>query len=155
MWMYLWRESTVLRNVSLAFSFHLAYKMPDEAAFMRPVLLCLQPLLGERTALFQRPLRNELRNSRSESQMNRLRYWTWYCVACQWTMALCIKCRSIENRWWRFSANNRTVFTDEMRMTIACKISCSPSIYIVVINCGWRMDGTVGGAWDGDWRRWQ
>ncbi len=24
-------------------------------------------------------------------------------------------------------------------------------IYIVVINCGWRMDGTVGGARDGDW----
>ncbi len=31
------------------------------------------------------------------------------------------------------------------------QISCSPSIYIVVINCGWRMDGKVGGAWDGDW----
>ncbi len=24
-------------------------------------------------------------------------------------------------------------------------------IYIVLINCGWRMDGTVGGARDGDW----
>ncbi len=31
----------------------------------------------------------------SESQMNCLRFWTWYCVACQWSMALCIKCRSI------------------------------------------------------------
>ncbi len=31
-----------------------------------------------------------------------------------------------ESRWWRFTANHRTVFTDEMRMTIACKISCSP-----------------------------
>ncbi len=34
-----------------------------------------------------------------------------------------------ENRWWRFTANHRTVFTDEMRMTIACKISCSPTIH--------------------------
>ncbi len=32
-----------------------------------------------------------------------------------------------ENSWWRFTANHRTVFTDEMRMTIACNISCSPS----------------------------
>ncbi len=27
-------------------------------------------------------------------------------------------------------------------------------IYIVVINCGWRMDGAMDGAWDGEWRRW-
>ncbi len=32
-----------------------------------------------------------------------------------------------ENSWWRFTANHRTVFTDEMRMTIARKISCSPN----------------------------
>ncbi len=50
LWMYLWREPTVLRNVSLAFSFNLAYKMPDKAAFISPVLLCLQPLPGERTS---------------------------------------------------------------------------------------------------------
>ncbi len=31
-----------------------------------------------------------------------------------------------KNRWWRFTANHRTVFTDVMRMTIACNISCSP-----------------------------
>ncbi len=31
-----------------------------------------------------------------------------------------------ENSWWRFTANQRTVFTDEMRITIAGKISCSP-----------------------------
>ncbi len=30
--------------------------MPDEAVYMSPVLLCLQPLPGEQTALFQRPL---------------------------------------------------------------------------------------------------
>ncbi len=33
--------------------------------------------------------------SLSLSQMNRLRLWTRYCLACQWTTALCIKCRSI------------------------------------------------------------
>ncbi len=32
-----------------------------------------------------------------------------------------------ENNWWRFTANHRTVFTDKMRMTIACNISCSPT----------------------------
>ncbi len=34
----------------------------------------------------------------SELQMNRLRFWTRYCVACQWSTALCIKCRSIWKR---------------------------------------------------------
>ncbi len=32
---------------------------------------------------------------RSLSQMNHIWLWTWYRVACQWTTALCIKCRSI------------------------------------------------------------
>ncbi len=31
-----------------------------------------------------------------------------------------------ENRWWRFSANQGTGFTDEMRMHIACNISPIP-----------------------------
>ncbi len=44
------KGTTVLRNVLLAFSFNLAYKMPVEAAFMSPVLLCIQPLPGEQTA---------------------------------------------------------------------------------------------------------
>ncbi len=30
--------------MSLAFSFHLANKMPDKAAYMSAVLLCVQPL---------------------------------------------------------------------------------------------------------------
>ncbi len=34
--------------------------------------------------------------------------WTRYCVACQWFTALCIKCCSIENRWWRLTANQET-----------------------------------------------
>ncbi len=42
-----------------------------------------------------------------------------------------------ESRWWRFAANHRTVFTDEMRMTIAYNKSCSPSsncTYLTTIN---------------------
>ncbi len=34
MWMCLWRAPSVLRNILLVFSFHLAYKMPDKAAYM-------------------------------------------------------------------------------------------------------------------------
>ncbi len=39
----LWREPSVLRNM-LAFSFNLAYKIPDNAAYMSAMLLCVQPL---------------------------------------------------------------------------------------------------------------
>ncbi len=39
-------KGTLLRNVLLAFSFNLAYKMPDKTVFMSLVLLCLQPLPG-------------------------------------------------------------------------------------------------------------
>ncbi len=56
--------------------------------------------------------------SRSLSHSIHLRLWARICVA------------PFENSWWRFTANHRTVFTDEMRMTIACKILCSPNIYI-------------------------
>ncbi len=35
-----------------------------------------------------------------------------------------------ENRWWRFTANHRTVFTDEMPMTITCNMPYSPSIAV-------------------------
>ncbi len=37
-----------------------------------------------------------------------------------------------ENRWWRFTANQGTGFTDEMRMHIAWDISPSPILYIIV-----------------------
>ncbi len=36
-----------------------------------------------------------------------------------------------ENRWWRFTANQRTGFTDEMCMRIAWDISPSPNVSIV------------------------
>ncbi len=35
-----------------------------------------------------------------------------------------------ENSWRWFSANHRTVFTEEIRMTIARNISCSPSMMV-------------------------
>ncbi len=56
---------------------------------------------------------------RSESQMNRIRFWTQNCLTCQWTTALCINCRSIweqvmeiyrqwRNRlYWRDAHENR------------------------------------------------
>ncbi len=45
-------------------------------------------------------------------------------------LRLCVlNAAPFENNWWRFTANQRTVFTDEMRMTIACNIPCSPSLY--------------------------
>ncbi len=34
----------------------------------------------------------------------------------------------LESRWWRFNTNHRTGFTEEMHMTIACNISCSPTV---------------------------
>ncbi len=37
----------------------------------------------------------------------------------QWTTALCITAAPSESRLWRFSANHRTGFTEEMRMRIA------------------------------------
>ncbi len=54
--------------------------------------------------------------------------WTRYCVACQWSTAPCIKCRSIWKQVMeRLTANQGTGFTDEMRMHIAWDISPSPS----------------------------
>ncbi len=44
-----------------------------------------------------------------------------------WLAVCVLNAAPFENSWWRFTANHRTVFTDEMRMTIACKISCSPT----------------------------
>ncbi len=52
----------------------------------------------------------------------------WLCV---------LNAALFENRWWRFTANHRTIFTDAnhrtvftdvMLMTIACNISCSPNL---------------------------
>ncbi len=65
--------------------------------------------------------------SHSLSHAIRLRLWAriaqlvselWLCV---------LNAASFENRRWRFTASHRTVLTDEMRITIACKISCSPN----------------------------
>ncbi len=43
----------------------------------------------------------------------------WLCV---------LNAASSESRWWRFTANHRTGFTDEMHKTIACNISFSPNL---------------------------
>ncbi len=42
---------------------------------------------------------------------------------------------SSESSWWRFTANHRTIFTDEMRITIACNISCSPNAWYAYYIC--------------------
>ncbi len=48
-------------------------------------------------------------------------------------LQLCVlNAAPFESSWWRCTANHRTVFTYEMRMTIACNISCSPNIYIYI-----------------------
>ncbi len=70
-----------------------------------------------------------------------------YCLLLLWAR-LKISCISQICGVW----NNVCVHvckTTNWRFIIIC--NC---LYIVMINCGWRMDGTVGGAQDGDWRRW-
>ncbi len=41
----------------------------------------------------------------------------------------------LESRWWRFNTNHRTGFTEEMRMTIACNITRSPTCHIIAACC--------------------
>ncbi len=46
-------------------------------------------------------------------------------------LRLCVlNAAPFENNWSKFTANHRTVFTEEIRMTIACNISCSPNMCI-------------------------
>ncbi len=52
-----------------------------------------------------------------DSEREKLVSDLWLCV---------LNAAPSESRWWRFTAKQRTIFTDEMR-TIACNISCSPS----------------------------
>ncbi len=68
--------------------------------------------------------------SRSLSQMNRLRYER---DIASLDLRLCVlNAAPFENRWWRLTANQRTGFTDEMRMHIAWDISPSPTL-----SCKW------------------
>ncbi len=65
--------------------------------------------------------------SRSLSHAIHLRFWARI-VQLVSELRLCVlNAASSESRWWRFTANHWTGFTDEMHMTITCNISCSPS----------------------------
>ncbi len=44
------------------------------------------------------------------------------------TLLCALNATPSENRWWRFYNNHRTGFTEEMRMTITCNISCSQTL---------------------------
>ncbi len=58
-------------------------------------------------------------------------------------LQLCVlNATPFENRWWRFTANHGTGFTDEMRMTIACDISPSP-IYITYVLVNLSISGLL------------
>ncbi len=62
--------------------------------------------------------------------MNRARYWTLYHIA--WLCVL--NAAPSENRWWRFTTNHRTGFTDAMHRTIACnvKVVCK---HVILMTC--------------------
>ncbi len=54
-------------------------------------------------------------------------------------LRLCVlNAAPFENSWWRFINNHRTGFTDEMRMTIVCHISCSPDIKPLCVSLSHR-----------------
>ncbi len=84
--------------------------------------------------------------------MNRLQYWTWYCVACRELRLCVLNAAPFEKRRWRFINHHRTGFTDKMFMTIACNISCSTSTHIP-LQCStvWisanRISGCIWGWW--------
>ncbi len=72
--------------------------------------------------------------SRSESKMNRLRYERDIASLVSELRLCVLNAAPSENRWWRLTANHRTVFTDEMRMHIAWDISPSPTTNIYSIK---------------------
>ncbi len=59
-------------------------------------------------------------------------------------LRLCVlNAAPFESRWWRFTANHGTGFTDEMRMIIAFDISPSPSGEALSLN--WRDISSMAG----------
>ncbi len=65
--------------------------------------------------------------SLSLSQMNHLQYKRDIASLVSDLQLRVLNAAPFENRWWRFTANQGTGFTDEMRMHIAWDISPSPS----------------------------
>jgi len=71
--------------------------------------------------------------SRSLSHAMHLWFWAWIASLVRELRLCVLNAAPFENSWSKFTANHRTVFTEEIRMTIACNISCSPK-YIVLFE---------------------
>ncbi len=50
-------------------------------------------------------------------------------------LRLCVaNAASSESTWWRFTTDYRTGFPDQMRTTITCDLSCSPTLDGIILN---------------------
>ncbi len=61
--------------------------------------------------------------SRSISQMNRIWWWTWHCLACQWTTALCFSFHTAliiftKSMWHQCFRFNQSIFHFFLNVTV-------------------------------------